>query len=177
MSSSACTRATHTRVHCPHRAPSLGALHCLCTACGAGVYQGGRYNFTADAVRAEFRSLRSSLRPAAPPLRYKFGRTMPHLCMPRRCSGPRTQCTAHTIRSFPRCTADSVRRVWHRHCRDSRNLTSLASLPLAFPPRPTGLEDHAPEALCQEKTFFPAASFAFTDQGNHYGGLKGEDQR
>ena len=110
------------------------------------MYQGGRYNFTADAVRAEFRSLRSSLRPAAPPLRYKFGTTMPHLCMPKRC-------------------------------RDSRNLTSLASLPLAFPPRPTGLEDHAPEALCQEKTFFPAASFAFTDQGNHYGGLKGEGQR
>jgi hypothetical protein len=42
------------------------------------------------------------------------------------------------------------------------------------PRRPTGLADKPPGGLCQDKTFFAAASFAATDQGNHYGRLRGE---
>ena len=54
------------------------------------------------------------------------------------------------------------------------NLGALRRAGVQVPRRPLGLADQLPGNLCQDKTFYPARSFQATDQGNHYGELRGE---
>ena len=57
-------------------------------------------------------------------------------------------------------------------CRFS--MASPATLNLSFTGRPLSTWDKKPTTTCKEKTFYPAATFSSTDQGNHFGILVGD---